>query len=79
MRRKRECKKVLTFLIDYFEGTLDEQISQRFELHILDCEECKKFVETYRKCVEVVKNFEVDIPEELEEKLYTFIKNELKK
>jgi hypothetical protein len=79
MRRKRECKKVLTFLVDYFEGTLDEQVSRRFELHILDCDECKKFVETYRKCVEVVKNFEVDIPEELEEKLYTFIKNELKK
>jgi len=79
MRRKGECKRMFTFLVDYFEGTLDERISRRFELHIVDCEECKRFVNTYRKCVEVVKSFEVDIPEELEERLYTFIKNVLKK
>lgn len=68
-----------TFLVDYFEGTLNGKISRRFEFHIIDCEECKRFIETYKRCVEVVKNFEVSIPEELEEKLYNFIKNELKK
>ncbi len=79
MRRKKECKKIYTFLVDYLEGTLDEEISRRFEVHIIDCEECHRFIETYRKCVEVVKNFEVEIPDDLEERLYYFIKNVLNK
>lgn len=77
--KRKDCRKLYSFLIEYMEGTLEREISRKFELHITDCMECREFIESYKKCVNLLKTYEVEIPGELEERLWIFIERELKK
>lgn len=71
------CEDVNDFLIDYLDGTLDENMRERFEAHIAKCEQCRRYLEQYRQTVDMVKEFDEmpEPPDELVEKTLTFLRN----
>jgi len=47
------CKDVVENIIDYIEAELDNKTSEELEKHQHDCPECKAFVRTYKKMLQL--------------------------
>jgi predicted anti-sigma-YlaC factor YlaD len=67
------CKDAVDFLADYLEGNLAWPQRLVFELHLLLCRNCRRYLESYSRTVELTKGLNHEsstagippIPEEL--------------
>lgn len=74
------CQDCTDLLFDYLEGALDSGTSDRLEEHLSACPPCVNFLKTYRNCVDLgalMREQNVHIPMELEDRLKSFLKKEL--
>lgn len=73
------CEDVNAFLVDYFDGTLDERTEQRFEHHVETCTTCQTYLEQYRTTIEMAREdrMEEEVPPELVEHTLAFLREEL--
>lgn len=82
LRRLRQrimltCEDVNHFLVEYLEGTLDEDMRERFEKHIARCEMCQRYLDQYQTTIGLVKESDEappDPPDELREKTLAFLR-----
>ena len=47
------CKDVVENIIDYIEAELDDKTLEELERHLNECPECRAFVRTYRRMLEL--------------------------
>ena len=64
------CRELIEFLVDYVDGTLAADERQNFEAHLAVCPPCRRYVDSYRKTIQLAKSaLALDelpaIPEEL--------------
>jgi hypothetical protein len=80
MRSMITCRDCVDLLMDYIEHTLDDEKQRRLDHHLASCPPCIHFLKSYRKCSELtgqLKDQRVQIPIELENRLKTFLKQEV--
>lgn len=49
------CKDVADFLMDYLDGTLPLAQRVMFKLHIGLCRDCRRYIDSYKKTVELAR------------------------
>lgn len=47
------CKEVDSFLMDYLDGDLAPRQKQMFEAHLGECSSCTRYMEQYRRTVQL--------------------------
>lgn len=75
------CKECVDLLADYLERSLDAATHKKLDEHIAACPPCLHFLKTYEsssKMVARLRDQEVQIPAEMEERLKSFLKEEKK-
>jgi hypothetical protein len=67
-----QCCEFLTYLNDYVDGTLNEEICKVLEEHICGCKNCEIVVNTLKKTVELYQQNDekVEIPVDMRRKLF---------
>ncbi len=48
------CQELVELVTDYLEGTLPKHDRERFEAHLLDCDECPIYLEQIRVTIRTV-------------------------
>lgn len=80
MRNFLNCKDCLDLLIDYLEDNLDSETQQKLDQHFSTCPPCLNFLESYRDCSKMAQQLrdqQVEIPEELENRLKSFLQEHM--
>jgi anti-sigma factor RsiW len=54
------CNQFVELVTEYFEGTLSEEDTQRFEQHMDACPWCPRYVEQMRVTIKTVGRIDVD-------------------
>lgn len=49
------CRELIDFLADYLDGELPERRRQVFEQHLGECSDCRHYLESYRRTIELGK------------------------
>ena len=72
MMTNEQCCEFLTYLNDYVDGTLNDEICKVLEDHICECKNCEIVVNTLKKTVELYQHNEekVQLPEDTRKKLF---------
>ena len=68
------CKDVDSFLVDYIEGTLDNNTVARFDAHIDKCKMCKDYFEQYKQTILLTSGDTIEVPEELVARTLVFLR-----
>ena len=64
------CRDFIQFLLDYVEDRLSPEEQLRFDAHLESCPDCRTYLETYGKTIELTKLADRDaIPPEAPEDL----------
>ncbi len=72
------CEQVVDVLVDYIDGELDAEHSQRLQNHCDSCLHCARFVETYCRTGKICrKALSVTMPGSVESTLFEFLRTEL--
>ena len=53
MMNEMTCRDVNEFLMSYLDDELDRAQKDEFEAHLALCEDCVRYLETYRRTVEL--------------------------
>jgi hypothetical protein len=53
---KINCKEIVEYIIDFINAGLDDKTLEELEKHQRDCPECKAFVNTYKKMLQLTGN-----------------------
>ena len=73
------CKELAYKLADYFDGSMDPRLREELDSHIAMCEPCMNFSKTYRitcdKTKELRKDIEYQIPQDVRDRLETFVRS----
>ncbi len=73
LRRRRPfvCQEMVELVTDYLEGTLPARDRARFEAHIADCPNCRRYLAQMRTTLEALGRIEPEevAPEAMEELL----------
>ena len=70
------CSDTDRLLFEFVEGELDPETQKKFEMHVSDCPPCLRYIETYRRTINLTHTHglsEVEMPRELQDKLHEFI------
>jgi len=62
MTHHQNCRKLLSSLSDYVDGSLDEALCDEIERHMANCENCQIVINTLQKTVELYQVM-AEIPE----------------
>lgn len=76
------CKECVDLLMDYLEENLEARTKKKLDEHLSACPPCLNFLRTYKTSSEMtrrLKGQEVQIPKELESRLKSFLREELRK
>lgn len=76
------CKECVDLLLDYLEDTLAPATKQKLDEHISACPPCLNFLKTYKSCAGIsgrLRDQEVRIPPEMESRLKSFLREQVKK
>lgn len=74
------CRDCVDLLLDYLDGHLDEETQSALDKHFSACPPCVNFLETYKSSahvMEVLRDQEVEVPTAMEERLRSFLKEQL--
>ncbi len=80
MRNVLKCKECLDLLMDYLEDNLDSETQKQLDQHFGDCPPCLNFLGSYRDCSKMAQQLrdqQVEIPKELENRLKTFLQEQM--
>ncbi len=80
MKSVLKCKDCVDLLIDYLEENLDSEAQQKLDQHLTSCPPCLNFLESYRDCSKMAQQLrdqQVEIPQELENRLKTFLQEQM--
>ena len=80
MRYVFKCKDCFDLLMDYLEQNLDSETQKKLDQHFTACPSCLNFLESYRDCSKMAQQLrdqEVKIPKELENRLKTFLQEQM--
>ncbi len=73
LRRRRPlvCQEVVELVTEYLEGTMAARDRARFEAHIADCPNCRRYLAQMRTTLEALGRIEAEevAPEAMEELL----------
>lgn len=58
-----KCKTLLGSLSDYADGNLSEELCQKIESHIAECQNCRIVVDTLRKTIYLYHKSAAEPPE----------------
>ena len=50
------CQELIEFLIDYVEGSLPVEQTERFEKHLAICPDCVAYLDSYRETIDLTKS-----------------------
>jgi anti-sigma factor RsiW len=74
------CREAIGLLADYLESALSEQEIRELEEHLAGCGPCQAYLNTYRRTKDLTGKAErVAMPEELKNRLRTFLLRALSK
>ena len=62
------CRQVISFLLEYLEGSLSADERQKFDEHLAVCDSCAAYLHTYATTIRMEKLAfaeETEVPEEL--------------
>ncbi len=82
MRTTITCRDCVDLLMEYIDHTLEPAAQTRLDEHLASCPPCIHFLKTYKKCTEFsgqLRDQKVQIPQELESRLQSFLKQEIQK
>lgn len=72
------CEEFEKFVTDYFEGNLPFLTRVKFNIHLMLCSICRKYIKQYRKTIEIEKQFfkdkDHDFSEEPPEELLEIVR-----
>jgi anti-sigma factor RsiW len=51
------CKEVTALIMEYLNGNISRDVAVAFEAHLAECPDCKAFLNTYKKTVELTRSF----------------------
>ncbi len=77
----KNCEDCVDLLFDYLESSLDPETLKQLSEHLAACPPCVHFLKTYQSCLTMEKKLreqEVQIPIEMENRLKSFLKQQLK-
>lgn len=57
------CREVISFLLEYLEGTLPEHERTRFEKHLALCDSCVAYLHTYETTIRMEKLTAAEVAE----------------
>jgi len=57
------CREFVDFLMDYLEGSLEQDVRSSFEGHMDACPSCITYLDTYRETVALGKSVLCDTPD----------------
>ena len=60
MNQKITCREFITFLDDYFDGSLPSDRHTVFKQHLTRCAACVDYLESYQTTVQLVKKMDQD-------------------
>jgi anti-sigma factor RsiW len=70
------CREMVDLIVDYLEDSLEPNIRHAFEAHIADCQNCWRFLQTYRQTIALGQQLRGEaIPPEMRERLETFLQS----
>ena len=73
MDNKRSCKEMMTFISDYIDGTLENDLCAELERHLWECKNCQIAVDTTRMTIELYQRCSFDqasLPEDVRIRLF---------
>jgi anti-sigma factor RsiW len=73
------CQQLTDFIADYLSGQLSTGQRQAFERHIDVCATCRRYIDSYRKTMEVARRVESSAPEPIPDELVRAILASAKK
>jgi hypothetical protein len=69
---------MVDLIVEYLEDTLEPSLRQAFEAHIADCQNCWRFLQTYRETIALGQQLRGDtIPPDMRERLEAFLRSRL--
>lgn len=72
------CREAIGVLGDFLEQVLGPDALAALDRHLAECAPCRAYLETYRKTVELTgRAEEVEMPDEMKERLRSFLLDEL--
>lgn len=73
------CKDVVENIMDYIDKELDMETLRELEKHTGECPECKAFVDTYRKMLDVAGKLseKPSVTPEIRNRLKTLLKSKI--
>lgn len=72
---RKSCRLELSFIYNYSAGSLGNKEQKAFKAHIADCKDCRLFLNTYKKAINMTRSLQCpDIPPQLEKKVKSFLK-----
>ena len=82
MKGYLNCKECVDLLLEYLEDSLDPVSKKKLDEHLAACPPCLNFLKTYRSSSEMARRLrdqDVQIPKEMENRLKSFLKNQVGK
>ncbi|HEY61628.1 MAG: zf-HC2 domain-containing protein [Anaerolineales bacterium] len=79
MDNENKCAYLLDYLSDYVDGSLNESLCEEIERHIVECEDCRIFVDTLKKTIYLYHTKEkgsATVPNDVRKRLYKRLKLE---
>lgn len=75
------CKDVVDNIMEYIDDELDNKTLTELETHLDECPECRSFVATYRRMLELSGNLRNKkfVTPEVRSRLKDLLKNKIKK
>ena len=68
------CRQAIALLGEYPETTLGASAGKEIEAHLLDCDECQAYLNTYRKTSELTRAAAgVEMPAQMRKRLHAFL------
>jgi len=67
------CQNMLTFLSDFVDGELNQELCMQIETHLSQCPDCSIVVDTLKKTIylyQTSSNGSEQVPDEVRERLY---------
>ena len=67
------CNKMLTYLSDFVDGELNQELCLQIETHLSECPDCSIVVDTLKKTIYLYQNSSKNseqVPDEVRERLF---------
>jgi len=72
------CKEVVKSVHEYLDGELTQEITAQFEKHLQECQPCQKFLQSYRKTIQLLKKtWDKEMPLEPSKKIWRLLERKL--